>query len=200
MKNKLLVAILLSLSVFQSAQSAQYNPDPRTVTRRVVPPQQRGPLGPRGQQRPQPVTPPAPAPPTDQPPAQTDTQTPAPPVTPPIRRPAPVATIRPVDPEKEKAEREKAEQRTAEFERQRAEQGTGWAQFALGMRYLSGKGVEKDPEQGRAWIEKAAKNGEEQAVKKLAELDKQKNDTPDPVLEKKPAPSEKPESPKAEKP
>jgi TPR repeat protein len=86
---------------------------------------------------------------------------------------------RPIDPEKERAARERAEQKSIEFEKQRAEKDYGWAQYALGVRYLTGKGVEKDAELARQWLEKAAKNGESQAVKKLAELDKQQGEVPE---------------------
>ena len=58
----------------------------------------------------------------------------------------------------------------------RADEDFGWAQYALGMRYLTGNGVPQDDAQGRKWLEKSAKNGESRAVKELAKLEKEKGE------------------------
>ena len=106
-----------------------------------------------------------------QPPQNPNPQPPPAPAAAPVLRPAPVYLARPADPEKDRAAREQAAQKAVEFERKRAEEDFGWAQYALGVRYLTGDRVEMNLEQARKWLEKAAKNGERQAVKKLAELD-----------------------------
>jgi TPR repeat protein len=116
--------------------------------------------------------------------------------------PAPAYAPRPADPEKERAAREKADQKALEFEKRRADQDYGWAQYSLGLRYWTGRGVEKDLEEAHKWLEKAAKNGESQAVKKLPELKKEldgvasgivttekprsSDPTPDPASNKRP--------------
>lgn len=175
----LVAALLLELALPWNA-SAQYNarqltrklpnqpPQPQTPNRRAVPPQA---------PRPAPVLPAAPA----------AAPTSAPPVA--VRRALPVApVVRPVDPEKARAARDEAERKAIEFQKKRAEEDYGWAQYALGVRYLEGNGVEKDPVQARKWLEKAAKNGEGQARKKLAELDSLKTE-PDGAAEVETAPS-----------
>src|SRR5688572_22898242 len=157
----LLLGTVLSLSILSASVSAQYSA--RNLTRKIVPPPGAPGAAPNQQQRPAP-------PPT---PGTPPTQTPV------VRRPTPVPVVapRPVDPEKERAAQEKADQKSVEFEKKRADQDYGWAQYALGVRHLTGKGVEKDLEQARKWLEKAAKNGESQAVKKLAELKKEQSDS-----------------------
>lgn len=52
--------------------------------------------------------------------------------------------------------------------------GQASAQYDYGMRFLNGDGVEKDSDEGRKWIEKAAAQKYSMAVKKLEELDKSK--------------------------
>ena len=94
--------------------------------------------------------------------------------TPAPAQPAPPAAqyvTPPTDPAKAKADKEAALKRTVAFETKLAEGGTAWAQYELGLRYLKGNGVEKNAETGRSWLEKAARNGDEKAVQKLAELD-----------------------------
>lgn len=93
---------------------------------------------------------------------------------------------------------EKADIKAVEFEKKRAEDDYGWAQYALGVRYITGKGVEKDPAQARKWLEKAAKNGETQAVKKLEELDRDPTGTDEsPATKGKPAKTDAPVTEKA---
>ena len=76
----------------------------------------------------------------------------------------------PVDPEKDRAEKEATLKRTIEFQKMRAEHGSATAQYDLGVRYMNGDGVDKDLPQARKWLEAAAKNGHTWAPKKLEEL------------------------------
>jgi TPR repeat protein len=101
----------------------------------------------------------------------------APPATTPAPAPAPSAPAKPyrtplpaVDPVKAQAEKDAQLQRTIEFQKKRAEDGSPTAQYDLGLRYLSGDGVEKDIDLANKWLKAAAKNGNKDAEKKLAEL------------------------------
>lgn len=78
----------------------------------------------------------------------------------------------PVDPEKVKAAKAEALRKTVEFQKKRASEGSESAQYELGLRYLKGDGVDKDPAEGRKWLALSAKNGYIPATKKLTELDK----------------------------
>jgi TPR repeat protein len=107
-----------------------------------------------------------PTPPTPQAPTQQVVPVP------PQPRPLPVAVpAKPVDPEKAAAEKEAAAKRLLAYQKEQAEKGSAVSQFDLGMRYLKGDGVEQDEKLGREWIEKSAKQGNEDAAKKLKELD-----------------------------
>ncbi|MEW6303793.1 MAG: SEL1-like repeat protein [Verrucomicrobiota bacterium] len=55
-------------------------------------------------------------------------------------------------------------------QRARAEAGYATSQYDLGMRYLTGDGVELNLAEGRKWIEKAAGNGHSLAIQKLNQL------------------------------
>ena len=156
MKSLPLVCLLAAVQVFLTqnapAQSA------RQLTRRIVPPANNPPpAGGTPASRPAP-TPPRPAPT----PAATGTTT----TTNAVPAPPP-----PADPEKAKAE---TLQKTIQFERKNAEKGSAWAQYALGVRYLKGEGVEKDETAGVKWLEAAAKQDNTLAKKKLEELKEQK--------------------------
>ena len=74
----------------------------------------------------------------------------------------------------EKTAEQKAEllRKTIEFQKTRAESGAPSAQYDLGMRYLTGDGVEKDSVLAKKWLNASATNGNSQAVKKLEELRK----------------------------
>jgi TPR repeat protein len=61
------------------------------------------------------------------------------------------------------------EKKKLQWQTERAEKGSDPAQFALGMRYLEGKGVEKDLKKARKWLEASAKQGNAEAKKALAE-------------------------------
>ena len=125
----------------------------RQFSRRIVPPSS-NPPPPGGA----PASRPAPAPPRVVPPASSTTNAvPAPPP--------------PADPEKAKQETLK---KTIEFEKKNAEKGSAWAQYALGLRHLTGNGVEKDEAAARKWLEAAAKNDDSRAKKRLEELNEKK--------------------------
>lgn len=66
---------------------------------------------------------------------------------------------------------EETERKVLEFQKQQAEKGSGYAQYEMGLRYLSGRGVEQDVAKGREWLEKAALNGNSDAQRKLKALD-----------------------------
>jgi TPR repeat protein len=61
--------------------------------------------------------------------------------------------------------------RTVAFQKQRAESGSAQAQYDLGLRFLSGDGVEKDESAGKAWLQKAAKQDFAAATLKLKQID-----------------------------
>lgn len=80
----------------------------------------------------------------------------------------------PKPPEKTKEEKGAATKKIVEFQKRRAAEGYATAQYDLGVRYLKGDGVEKNPEEARKWLEAAAKQGNSMATQKLAELEKAK--------------------------
>lgn len=51
-----------------------------------------------------------------------------------------------------------------------AEQGYPSAQYDLGLRYLTGNGVEKNLDLARQWLQKSAQNGNADASRKLSQL------------------------------
>ena len=143
----LLAAILFLFAPDSNAQSA------RQLTRKIVPPPTNPPPS-RGAS----ASRPAPAPAKAVPAASGSTNAvPAPPP--------------PADPEKAKQETLK---KTIEFEKKNAEKGSAWAQYALGVRHLTGDGVEKDEVAARKWLEAAAKNDDSRAKKRLEELNAKK--------------------------
>jgi hypothetical protein len=79
---------------------------------------------------------------------------------------------------KSDAEKAEEQQRIIAFQKLRAEAGKAVFQYDLGLRYLKGEGVEPDLELARKWIAAAAKQGHEQARKKLEEMDKAPPPTP----------------------
>jgi len=143
----LLAAIQFIFVLDSNAQSA------RQLTRKIVPPSN-NPPSPGGA----PASRTAPAPPRAASPASATNAVPGPPP--------------PADPDKAKQETLK---KTIEFEKKNAEKGSAWAQYSLGLRHLTGDGVEKDEVAARKWLEAAAKNDDSRAKKKLEELnEKQK--------------------------
>jgi TPR repeat protein len=119
----------------------------RQLTRRVVPPANNPP--PAGGA---PASKPAPAPRTVAP-TTNNTAVPAPP--------------RPADAEKAKQE---TLRKTIEFQKKRAAEGSPSAQYELGLRYLTGDGMEQDEATGRKWLEDSAKQDYTPAKRKLEEL------------------------------
>jgi len=61
------------------------------------------------------------------------------------------------------------EKKKLQWQMDRAEKGSDPAQYTLGMRYLEGKGVEKDLKKARKWLTESAKQGNADAKKALAE-------------------------------
>ena len=76
---------------------------------------------------------------------------------------------------------EEAERKLVEALRVRAEDGQAAAQFSLALRYLKGRGVEKDAEQAQTWLRAAAALGYDPAIRRLAEF------TPAPTPTESPA-------------
>ena len=68
------------------------------------------------------------------------------------------------------ATKEEQEAKIIAFQKKNAADGLPSAQFDLGMRFLTGNGVEKNPATARKWLEAAAKQGHTQAARKLEEL------------------------------
>jgi len=59
--------------------------------------------------------------------------------------------------------------------RQAADKGSPVAAFNIGLLYANGHGVKADRQQARAWFEKAAAAGNEQAIDRLAQIDRECN-------------------------
>lgn len=81
-----------------------------------------------------------------------------------------MAPPRPI--EKSEAQKAEEQQRVIAFQKQRAEAGKAVFQYDLALRYLKGDGVEQDLELARKWFAAAAKQGHDQARRKLEEMDK----------------------------
>ena len=102
-------------------------------------------------------------------PAQQSAPTATPPRAP-AAVPAPVLTN--TVPEKTPEQKAQLLQKTIEFQKKRAAAGAPTAQYDLGMRYLNGDGLEKNPELAQKWLQAAATNGNTQATKELQELNR----------------------------
>ena len=83
---------------------------------------------------------------------------------------APPRQLTPQEEAKAQIQKDKNDVKQFDFYKRRADEGSDDAQYQLGLRYLSGKGTDKNEKQGREWLAKAAKQGHAQATKKLAEL------------------------------
>jgi hypothetical protein len=79
-------------------------------------------------------------------------------------------TAAPIDPAKAAAAKDDVDKKRLEYQRKKAEAGSEFAQYDLGIRYLTGDGVEKNTNTAKMWLEKAAKNDNGAAKKKLREL------------------------------
>ena len=134
---------LFAAALFISALSlqAQVGTSPRTLTKRIEP-----------QIRPQPPAAARPAAGAAAPAAA-----------------APKTPLTAAQLEQQKMEQSIEEKKKLQWQTDRAEKGSDPAQFALGMRYLEGKGVEKDLKKARKWLEASAKQGNAEAKKALAE-------------------------------
>ena len=157
-----LVLLLVELLVSPSAYGQNYN-RAKGMARGVAP--SRNPSPPFRSAPSQPPVPPATPAPTTNPPAQ------GPPTAVPGRS-------RVVEPPRIKIDKEEVLKRTVEFQKKKAEEGSATSQYDLGMRFLKGEGVQKDDEAGLKWLKEAAKNGNNQAIKKLKELDEAKTQPP----------------------
>ena len=151
---------LLAVVMVATAASSFGQYSARTLTRRIAPQVRPAPPTYQQQQQQQQTQ-------TQQPPAQAAPQ--APPAYPQYQY-APTTTARPVDPVKAAAEKAKNEEKQLDYFKRRAEEGSDHAQYELGIRYLTGKGTSPDEKLAKEWLAKAAKNGNSQAAKKLAEL------------------------------
>lgn len=65
---------------------------------------------------------------------------------------------------------EETRRRVVEFQTKRAEGGSAQAQYDIGLRYLTGDGVERDETKAREWLQKSADGGNNQAKRKLETL------------------------------
>jgi TPR repeat protein len=120
---------------------------------------------------------------------QQNVNTNQPPQTNVIQRPLPLYYARPQpkpDPEKIEAEKKRLERNTVNWLKIRAEEGSTSAQYSLGVRYLTGDGVEKNPQMGRSLLQKAADAGEDRAKRKLEQLDRAPKVEPEPKPEAEP--------------
>lgn len=86
----------------------------------------------------------------------------------------PALPVAPVDPVKLKAMQDETVRKTIDFQHKRALGGSPSAQYDLGLRYLTGDGVEKNEKTALKWINASATNGNAQAIKKMEELEKAK--------------------------
>jgi TPR repeat protein len=138
---KIHVLAALFISSLSLTLNAQVGTSPRTLTRRIEP-----------QLRPQPpsVRPPSPG-------------------AAPAAAAAPKAPPTAAEAEQKQMELSLEEKKKLEWQKDRAEKGSDPAQYALGMRYLEGKGVEKDLKKARKWLTESAKQGNADAKKALAE-------------------------------
>ncbi len=68
------------------------------------------------------------------------------------------------------ATKEEQEIKIIAFQKKNAADGLPSAQFDLGMRFLTGNGVEKNPATARKWLEAAAKQGHTQAARQIETL------------------------------
>jgi TPR repeat protein len=133
--------VLAALFFSAISLQAQVGTSPRTLTRRIAP-----------QLRPQPASA-RPAPGAAGAAAAVTSQAPA----------------TAADLEQKQMEQSAEEKKKLQWQMERAEKGSDPSQYALGMRYLEGKGVEKDLKKARKWLTESAKQGNADAKKALTE-------------------------------
>jgi len=134
------IHVLAALFITAISLQAQVGTSPRTLTKRIEP-----------QLRPQP-------------PAVHGTAPGASPAA-----AAPKAPPTAADLEQKQMEQSAEEKKKLQWQMERAEKGSDPAQYTIGMRYLEGKGVEKDLKKARKWLTESAKQGNADAKKALAE-------------------------------
>lgn len=134
-------ALLLGLFISALSLQAQVGTSPRTLTRRIEPLVR--PQPPRGVYNANPAG--AAAAPASQAPLSVEEQ------------------------EQKKLEQSAEEKKKLQWQTERAEKGSDPAQFTLGMRYLNGDGVQKDPVRAMKWLKESAKQDNADAKKKLAD-------------------------------
>jgi TPR repeat protein len=83
---------------------------------------------------------------------------------------APPREQTPQEAKKAQLQQNKNDVKQFEFYKRRAAEGSDDAQYQLAMRYMAGRGTDKNQELAREWFEKAAKQGHSEASKKLLEL------------------------------
>lgn len=66
-------------------------------------------------------------------------------------------------------ERAGSDREALEYYRKAAEQGNVDGEYALGMMFVSGQGVKRDPKEGVVWIARAAEKGHREAINALAD-------------------------------
>ena len=88
----------------------------------------------------------------------------------PAQQAAPPRPLTPQEEAKAQIQKDKNDVKQFDYYKRRAEEGSDDAQYQLGLRYLNGKGTEKNEKLGREWLAKSSKQGHAQATKKLGEL------------------------------
>jgi hypothetical protein len=68
------------------------------------------------------------------------------------------------------AKKKSGEDAIIKFEQDQAAKGSATYQRRLGLRYIKGNGLEKDPDKGREWLLKAASQGDTEAADELKKL------------------------------
>ncbi|HEX7863073.1 MAG TPA: hypothetical protein VF773_22280 [Verrucomicrobiae bacterium] len=84
--------------------------------------------------------------------------------------PAAPRELTPEEAKKAAIQQNKNDIKQFDFYKRRAEEGSDDAQYQLGIRYLTGKGTERNEKLGREWLAKASTKGHLQAKKQLGEL------------------------------
>jgi hypothetical protein len=74
-----------------------------------------------------------------------------------------------------KAGRERLNHNALLWQLERAQGGSATAMRSIGMRYLTGDGLEKNEIKAREWLKKGADGGDSAAIKELARLDAKKD-------------------------
>jgi hypothetical protein len=134
------IHVLAALFIMALSLQAQVGTSPRTLTKRIEP-----------QIRPQP-------------PAVHATPSGAAPAAAAPKAPPTAAEL-----EQKQMEQSAEEKKKLQWQMERAEKGSDPAQYTIGMRYLEGKGVEKDFKKARKWLTESARQGNADAKKALAE-------------------------------